>query len=54
MRHKVYVALCRWLSGMQVGTTRIPDGHLHRATYTLCRIDTINSPDDGHMAARNM
>ena len=23
-------------------------------TYTRCRIDTLNSPDDGHMAARNM
>ena len=23
-------------------------------TYTRCRIDTINSPDDGHMAARNI
>jgi hypothetical protein len=23
-------------------------------TYTRCRIDTITSPDDGHMAARNM
>ena len=23
-------------------------------TYTRCRIDTINSPDDGHVAARNM
>jgi hypothetical protein len=23
-------------------------------TYTVCHIDTINSPDDGHMAARNM
>jgi len=23
-------------------------------TYTRCRIGTINSPDDGHMAARNM
>jgi len=22
-------------------------------SYTRCRIDTINSPDDGHMAARN-
>ena len=32
----------------------IPDGHLHRVKYTRCRIDTINSPDDGHMAARNM
>ena len=27
---------------------------LHRVTYTRCRIDIINSPDDGHMAARNM
>jgi hypothetical protein len=25
-----------------------------RVTYTRCRFDTINSPDDGHMAARNM
>jgi len=23
-------------------------------TYTRCRVDTINSPDDGHMAARKM
>ena len=28
--------------------------HLHTVTYTRCHIDTINSPDDGHMAARNM
>ena len=31
-----------------------PNGHLYRVTYTRCRINTINSPDDGHMAARNM
>jgi hypothetical protein len=31
-----------------------PNGHLYRVTYTRCRIDTINSPDDGHMAAQNM
>jgi len=30
------------------------NGHLFRVTYTKYRIDTINSPDDGHMAARNM
>jgi len=32
------------------------NGHLqlYRLTYTRRRIDTINSPDDGHMAARNM
>jgi len=23
-------------------------------TYTRCRIVTINSPDDGHIAVRNM
>ena len=34
--------------------TYIPGSHLHRVTYTRCRIDTINSPDDGHIAARNM
>ena len=28
--------------------------HLHRVTYTGCLIDTINSPDDEHMSARNM
>jgi len=27
--------------------TRTPNGHLYRVTYTRCRIDTINSPDDG-------
>jgi len=30
------------------------DGHLCSVTYTRCRIDTIDSPDDEHMAARNM
>jgi len=34
--------------------TCTPNGHLYRVTYTRCRIDTINSSDDGHMAARNM
>jgi len=30
------------------------DGHLHRMTYTRCRINTIDSPDDEHRGARNM
>ena len=34
--------------------TCTPNGHLYRVTYTRCRIDTINSPDDGHMVSRNM
>jgi len=32
----------------------IPDSHLHGVAYTRCRIDTIDSPDDEHMGARNM
>jgi len=34
--------------------TCTPNGHLYTVTYTRCHIDTINSPDDGHIAARNM
>jgi hypothetical protein len=34
--------------------TCIPDGHLHRVTYTRRCIDTIDSPDDEHEVARNM
>jgi len=34
--------------------TCTPNGHLYIVTYIRCRIDTINSPYDGHMAARNM
>ena len=34
--------------------TYIPDGHLHRVTYTRCRFDTIDSRDDEHIVARNM
>jgi len=37
-----------------VCTPGTPNGHLYRVTYTRCRINTINSPDDGHMAARNV
>jgi hypothetical protein len=33
--------------------TYIPDGHLHKVTYTRCRTDTINFPYDWNMAARN-
>jgi hypothetical protein len=57
IRHLVYVTLYRgpfsvqvWMSLIQTCT---PDGHLYRVTYTRCRIDAINFPDDGHRAARN-
>jgi len=44
-----------WYAGQNsFGPAYETDGHLHRVTYTRCRIDTINSPDDGHEAARNM
>jgi hypothetical protein len=32
----------------------IPDSHPHRVTITKCHIDTLISPDDGHIVARNM
>jgi len=48
MRYPVYVTLCRRPSGMHTRRS------LHKVTYTRCRIDTINSPDDGHIAVRNM
>jgi len=27
------------------------NGHIYRVTYTRCRIDIVNFPNDGHMAA---
>jgi hypothetical protein len=58
IRHLVYVTLYRWPFGVQVWMrlvqTCTPNGHLYTVTYTRCRIDTIDSPDDGHVAARNM
>jgi len=32
----------------------IPDSHLHRATDAKCRTDTVISPDDRHIVARNI
>jgi hypothetical protein len=43
-----------WYASLRSTQTCTPDGHLHRVTYTSCRIVTINSPDDEHMSARNM
>jgi len=37
-----------------VWSSCIPDGHPHRMTNTRCRTDTVISPDDGHVVARNM
>jgi hypothetical protein len=41
-------------AGLGFTQTCIPDGHVHRVTYTRCHIDTINSPDDEQMGTRNM
>jgi len=41
-----------WCAGLD--EAKRSNGHLYRVTYTRCRIDTINSHDDGHMAAQNM
>ena len=41
--------VCR--SGRNVIQTCIPDSHLHRVTYTRCRIDTFESPDDERLNA---
>ena len=32
----------------------IPENHPYRLISTKCRIDTVISPEDGHMVARNM
>jgi len=46
--------VCRFgwnYSSIQICTL---DGHLHRVTYTRCRINTIDSLDDEHRGAGNM
>jgi len=53
MRHLVFVTLCARLSGTQ-GAPCVPDSHPHRVTNTKCRIDTVISPDDGHIVTQNM
>jgi hypothetical protein len=58
IQHQVYVSLYRWPFCVQIWIHEIqtwtPNGHLWRVTFTWCCIDTINSPDDGQMAAWNM
>ena len=51
------VSLCvgdRLVCRLGWNQTCIPDGHPHSLTCTRYRIDTNGSPDDEHMAARNM
>ena len=61
MRHLVFVTLpvpAAWYLSLcpddwSAGPGR-PDSHLYRATNNKCRMDTVISPDDGHIVARNM
>jgi len=48
MQRLVFVTLCGWLSGVH-STLHI--SHPQRVTSTKCRIDTVISPDDGHIVA---
>ena len=41
---------CAGLDETYLIQTCTPNSHLYTVTYTRCLIDTINSPDDGHMA----
>ena len=43
------VCMTVWYAGCTMHTS-----HLYRVTNTQCRIETDNSPDDGHTVARNM
>jgi len=55
LRHLVFVILCGWLSGMQGGIPPcIPDSHPYRITSTKCHINTVVSPDDGHIVTQNV
>jgi len=49
-----YTSMSNAAVGKSIIPPRIPDSHPHRITSTKCRINTVVSPDDGHIAARNM
>jgi hypothetical protein len=61
LSHVVYNTLYRWLISVQVRINTPKPAHQtviytewHTEWYTRCRIGTINSPDDGHVAAPNV
>jgi len=39
---------------MSLIPTSRPDSHPYKSEKYQCRIDTVSSPDDGHIVARNM
>ena len=51
----IFIALsCNLVNKDDSLVRSVPDSHLHRVTNTKCRIDTVISPDDGHIVARSM
>ena len=48
------IVICHsvWMNVWYAGF--IPENHPHRVTNTKCRIDTVTSQDDGHIAAQNV
>jgi len=51
LRHLVLV---RWLFAMKGGISFQPTHYQQKITSTKCRKNTVVSPDDGHIVARNM
>jgi len=43
-----------WYADLNGIPTCITGGRPRRVTYTRYRIDTVNSPDHGHIVARNV
>ena len=54
MRHLLLVVLCGWLSGMHEHMLLHTRQSSTQNNNTKCRINTIVSPHDGHIFARNM
>jgi hypothetical protein len=53
IRHLVFVTV--WMTVWYAGFhSTLHTSHLHRMINTKYRIDTVISPDDGHIVARNM
>ena len=52
--NSAFKGLIVWMTVWCAGATCTPNGHQYTVTYTRCHIDTINSPDDGHMATPNV
>jgi len=46
-----YFSGAAWYAGCK---PCLPDNHPHRTTSTKCRTNTVISPDDGPIVARNL